>query len=149
MALPSLVPVSDLEIRLGLAPGTLTGADLARAEAALADVSAEVRLAAGSDLVAADGLTIVAPDAVLVVTRTAALRTYRNPDGYAGETVEGYSWQAPQGAVGVYLDADEVARVKAAIGAAGGVLGIGTIRTPSAYPTDASGTTDLASWGLL
>ena len=50
MALPQLAPVSALEIRLGLAAGTLDGADLARAGAALDDVSALVRAEAGSKL---------------------------------------------------------------------------------------------------
>lgn len=135
MALPPLATVADLSIRLGGA--SITGADYIRAVAALEDVSAMVRAAAGADMVAEDGFTITAPTVVVTIAIQAALRTYRNPEGYAGESVDGYSWQGVQGEpAGVYLSADEERRIRAAMRSASGALGLGSIRTPSAYPEE-------------
>ena len=136
MSPPSLAPVAALEKRLGLAVGSLSGSDLARAEEALADASALVRAEAGKDWVADDGVTITAPDVVVVVTRQAALRQYGNPEGHSGESIDGgtYSWQTT-GPTDVYLTDDEKTLVRrAAAGERGGFTG--TVRTPSAYGDD-------------
>jgi hypothetical protein len=147
VSLPPLAPVSALETRLGLGQGTLAGADLARAEAALGDVSALVRTEAGSPLVDPDGVTIAAPEAILAVTLAVALRVYLNPEGYQGESVEGYSWQAPQGAVGLILTDDETAAIRNAVAGstAGGYVSLGSVRTPSAYDSAAAAPFDI--WG--
>ncbi|GAA4981255.1 hypothetical protein [Actinopolymorpha pittospori] len=133
MALPSLAPVSALEVRLGVDVGSLAGADLARAEADLADASALVRNEAGCDWVAVDGVTITAPDPVVAVVVRAALRSYRNPDGYQGENLGGsYSYQYAQGETGVYLTADEIRVVQLAARGAG-TGGLTTVRVLPAY----------------
>lgn len=142
MALPPLAPVSALEIRLGLMPGTLADADLARAGAALDDVSALVRAEAGSPLVESDGITIDAPDAVVAITLSVSLRVYLNPDGLQGYSVEGYSEQRPQGGIGPVLTDDERAAIttamRTAAGGGAGYLTIGSVRTPSAYSAPAA-----------
>lgn len=131
--LPYLVPVSDLEKRLGVDVGSLVDADLVRAQTALEDVSALVREEAGKTWVDVDDVTITAPDGVLVVARTAALRQYRNPDGYVSENIGqgAYTWSTSQdGANGAYLTADEKRIVKRA--ANGGGSSVYTLRTPPA-----------------
>ena len=134
MSLPSLATVEALQVRLGGQP--LSGADLDRARAALDDVSALVRLEAGLDWVAADGVTITAPAAVVTVVLAAAQRGYRNPDGFQGETVGPYSYQYGQGETSAYLTPTERRIVKNAASAAGRG-GVYTIRTPSAYESPA------------
>lgn len=147
MALPPLVPVADLETLLGVAVGSLSGVDLARAEANLRDASSLIR-AEGKDWVDADGVTITAPEQVLTVARAAALRPYRNPDGFQGENVGDYGWQAAQGSVGVYLS-DEEKRIIHEAASGGRKNTIGTVRTPSAMFDPLEGVTDPAAWWLL
>lgn len=145
MALPSLAPVSALETRLGLAPGTLADADLARAEDDLADVSALIRAEAGTDWVADDGATIIAPDVVVTVAVRAAKRSYLNPEDLTQEGVGDYN--AARGQVGVYLTAEERRIVvRAAENPRGGVF-TGTVRTPSSYG-EPDRSTDRYFWGL-
>lgn len=150
MALPPLAPVSSLETRLGLAAATLSGVDLARAEAALGDASALIRAEAGKDWVGPDLVTITAPDAVVTVCLHAALRPYRNPDGFSGESVGDYSYQyaATGDPVDVYLS-DEEKRVvrRAALGTAGPGFS-GSIRVPSAYGDFRAVDPALYFWGL-
>ncbi|BCJ41670.1 hypothetical protein GCM10010168_53320 [Actinoplanes ianthinogenes] len=128
MSLPPLATVEALTVRLG--GEALAGADLARARAALDDVSALVRLEAGVDWVAADAATITAPAAVVAVVLAAALRGYRNPDGFQSESVGSYSYQYAQGSTSAYLSDAEIRIVKAA---ATGRARAYSIRTPPAY----------------
>ncbi|SCL33023.1 Phage protein Gp19/Gp15/Gp42 [Micromonospora nigra] len=132
MSLPPLAPVAELERRLGLAPGTLAGSDLVRAGVALEDASTLVRAEAGTDWLAEDGVTVTAPAVVLTVVLGAALRAYRNPDGYSGESVGEYSYQYAREATSGYLTSAEVAIVRRAAGKLAG-SGVYTVRTPSAY----------------
>lgn len=132
MALPPLAPVSALEQRLGVPVGSLAGLDLARAEANLNDASALVRAEAGFDWVADDGVTITAPDAVVTVTVRAAIRAYRNPDGYMSENLGGsYSYTFAQSEIGVYLLTEEKRVIVKAAADAKATLGYGTVRVPS------------------
>ena len=136
MSLPSLAPVSALEKRLGVPVGSLAGEDLTRAETDLADASALVRAEAGLDWVADDGVTITAPESAVTVVVRAALRSFNNPEGYAGESLGSgaYSYQYGQQAQqGVYLTAAEIRIVKQAARISGGLGGVFSVRTPSAY----------------
>jgi hypothetical protein len=135
VSLPPLAPVSAIEIRLGLEEGSLADLDLARAEAALVDVSSLVREIAGKDYVALDLVTITAPDPVVTVTVQAALRTYRNPDGFASESLGGgaYGYAYAPGLVGVYLSEDEVGIVRRSANGRRSTGGVYSLRTPSAY----------------
>lgn len=83
--LAALATVHELEARLGLDPSTLADADLARAQAALDDVSALVRYETNRDFVDGAGVPN-APAVVVRIVLGAALRNYRNPDG---EIVQG------------------------------------------------------------
>ncbi|GAB1641765.1 hypothetical protein [Krasilnikovia sp. MM14-A1259] len=139
MSLPPLATVEAMQVRLGGPP--LTGADLARATATLDDVSALVRLEAGVTWVAADGVTITAPAAVVAVVIAAALRGYRNPDGFSGETIGPYSYQYAQGATSSYLTPAEARVIRLAATGSTGRPSVYTVRTPSPYecvrpPTD-------------
>ncbi|RLK22637.1 hypothetical protein DER29_0475 [Micromonospora sp. M71_S20] len=137
MSLPPLAPVAELERRLGLAPGTLTGSDLVRAGVALEDASTLVRAEAGTDWVAEDGVTVTAPAVVATVVLAAALRAYRNPDGYQGESVGDYSYQYARESTSGYLTASEALIVRRAAGKTAG-MGVYTVRTPSAYEPPAA-----------
>jgi len=138
-----------MEARLGLDTGSMAGNDLVRAQNALADASALIR-AESSDLtwVAEDDTTITAPDDVIVVALQSALRVYRNPDGYTGESVGDYSYQFGQahGSVDVYLNAEEKALIHAAVDRVQGRGFTGSIGTPSAYASPAD--TLSFDWGL-
>jgi hypothetical protein len=145
----ALATVADLETRLGVAVGSLAGADLARALANIADASELVRDVAGMagrQWTAPAGVK-PAPLSVQVVVVVAAKRTYENPSGYAGESVGPYSWQADQTAIGPYLTDRERKTVELAAqraNAAGGTwTGTGSVRTPAAtFRT----TSDLSPW---
>ncbi len=107
-----LATVDQLTARLGY---TLTGADLAMAEAALADASAVVR---------AYGLPWSNPDTVPDVARSitlaAAERRVRSPEGYRMEMQGSYSYQLPASTpLGVDLTAGEVRLIRAACGISG------------------------------
>lgn len=132
MALPPLAPVAELERRLGLVPGSLSGSDLVRAGVALEDASTLVRAEAGRDWVAEDGTTVTAPAVVVTVVLGAALRAYRNPDGYSGESVGDYSYQYARESTSGYLTSAERTIVLRAAGKLPG-SGVYTLRTPSAY----------------
>lgn len=116
-ALPPLATVGELEVRLGLTPGTLADLDLARAEAALADASELVRAEGGIPWVDLSG-EATAPPAVVVVVLQSAKRAYLNPNGYATESVSAggasYSYSNNQQALTIYLTADELRTVQGA-----------------------------------
>lgn len=145
MSLPPLATVAELEKRLG--QGTLAGADLVRAGAALDDISALVRLEAGVDWVAEDGVTITAPPAVVTVVLKAAQRAFRNPDGFRGETIGPYSYQYAEGAASAYLTEEEIRIIRAAAGKIPGSR-VHTVRTPSAYAEPATATSTGLIWEL-
>ncbi len=100
--LPALATLAELEARLGLDDGTLTGADRARAQAALDDASALVREEAQQDFVAEDG-SLTVPDVVKRVVLGAALRSYRNPDAQIAEAAGPFSRTLKSAEVSVYL----------------------------------------------
>jgi hypothetical protein len=126
MSLPPLASVAALETRLGK---SLSGAALARAEAALGDASALVRGISGRDWVDTDGTTITAPAEAVLVTVTAALREVRNPEGFVSETLGDYNYRRPeQSNMGVYLTKDERRMVRYAAKKIAY-----TVRTPSAF----------------
>lgn len=137
MSLPALAPVAELERRLGLAAGALTGSDLTRAEVSLDDASALVRDEAGKTWVAEDGVTITAPAVVVTVVLAAALRAYRNPDGYQGESVGDYSYQYARESTSGYLTDREVQLIRRAAGF--GRTGVYTVSIRSPYE-DPNGT---------
>ena len=142
MATPSLAPVSALETRLGLAAGTLSGADLARAEADLADASALIRAEAGKTWVDADGVTITAPEVVVTVCVRAAKRSFQNPEDLIGENVGDYGTQRRE--TGVYLSDQEKEIVRKAAVSNGGSY---DVQTPSAYAVTGTDPA-LYFWGL-
>lgn len=108
MALPPLALVRDLEMRLGLAVGSLIGAELVRAEAVLADTSALVRSAAGKTWVDVQGVLAGVPDVAITVTLAAARRAWENPSGLASESIGAYSYtRGGDASGGVYLTEDE------------------------------------------
>lgn len=106
--LPALAPVTDLEARLGLDPDTLTGPNLGRARAALADASALVRMEARRTWVDAAGALTVVPDAVIRVVLGAAQRVYTNPDSVVQESAGPFARQLSAESTGVYLTKAEL-----------------------------------------
>lgn len=152
MALPALATVASMEVRLGLEVGTLTGADLARAEASLADASAFVR-SIGRTLWLDTSGEVTAPEDVAMVTTRAAIRDYRNPDGVNNEALGqgAYAYAYAPGQASIWLTEDEVKLVRQAAangGTPGAWTGTGSVYTPSAY-TPQEGETGLIypPWG--
>lgn len=128
-----LATIADLEVRLG---ATLSGKDLDRATANIADVSVLIRSTAGGIDWTLNADPVV-PEDVRVVAIQAALRAFRNPDGFAGENIGGaYSYTYGPGAQnGVYLTAEEAALVTLAaeLDGTGKPSGFtGSVRTPAA-----------------
>lgn len=132
MTLKALAEISALELRLGLETGSLQGADLARAQAALDDASALVRAEAGKDWLeqVEASWEVVAPAQVVTIVIKASLREYKNPDGFTSEQLGDYSYRTENNG-GVYLTEDERRIVRMAAGVGG--AGIWTVRTPSSY----------------
>lgn len=113
--LPALASLDALEARLGLDSGTLSGAEKARAQAALDDTSTLVREETRRDWIGTDpvdGSTITAPPSLIRVVLGAALRTYRNPDGAITETVGPFSRAFKSADAGAYLTAAELEIVR-------------------------------------
>lgn len=94
MSYPPIADATALGVRLGR---TLTGTDLARAEAILGDVSAMARKLSGDSgrWVDTDAEPDVAdaPDDVIAVVLAAARRLFLNPDGFASEQDGDYSYR--------------------------------------------------------
>jgi len=129
MSLPLPPPLSALESRLGLPPGTLLDEDKARAEDALDDATT-LALAEVSETKAA-AWELDAPKVVRLVVLKAARREFENPRGLEQESLGEHSVGLTDTS-GVYLTGREIAQIKrAATGRSGGF--VGTIRTPSAF----------------
>lgn len=116
--LPLLAELGALAERIGvdLDPDSPEGL---RATAALADASALVRSEGRRDWVDDhDELELFLPDVISSVTLQAALRAFRNPDGFAQTTVGdvSVSYGASGGQGGVYLTRDEKRQVRRAAG---------------------------------
>ena len=121
-------PLSALEVRLGLTPGTLDDVDADRAKAALAD--ATVLILAEVSPTKALRWSVDAPAVVHLVALKAARREYDNPQGLQSETLGEHTIGVSETS-GVYLTAREVAQiVRADTGRRVGF--IGSVRTPSA-----------------
>jgi hypothetical protein len=130
MANPLPPTVNLLERRLGLAEGSLTGEDLARAQDALDDATTLV-LAEVSETKAA-AWTLDAPKVALLVVLKAARREFENPRGMAQESLGEHSVSLTDSS-GVYLTGREIAQIKrAASGRANGGF-VGSVRIKSAY----------------
>lgn len=127
-----LATIAGLETRIGLEVGSLQGSDLARAQAALDDVSALVRAEAGQNWLseAHNTTTVTAPPQVVAVVIRAAIREFKNPDGFQTEQLGDYSYRT-ENTSGVYLTEDEKTIIRKAAGL--GSAGLWTVRTPSQY----------------
>lgn len=124
-------PLSALESRLGLLPGTLQDEDRARAEDALEDATTLVEAEIPTSLAAE--WEVDAPKVVRLVVLKAARREFENPRGLENESLGEHSAGFSETS-GVYLTGREIAQVRrAATGRSGGF--VGTVRTPSAYGT--------------
>lgn len=134
-----LALVSELERRLRVEVGSLTGTDLQAAEDALSDASVLVRAAARDAGLAEPWTAFTAPEEVRLVVVRVAKRQYENPSGYVSEAMGGgaYSYRLADDETSAYLTAAEAATISAAVaasGPAGASQGFtGSLRTPLAY----------------
>lgn len=134
----SLTLVSDLEVRLRLEVGSLDGADLAAAEAAIEDAS-ELAHAVARDAGLATAWTLeTVPKAVRVIVTRCARREFRNPDGFQSESMGSgaYSYAYASEETSAYLTDSEAATItaEAVAAAADTATGFtGSVRTPSGY----------------
>lgn len=124
-----LVDVEEVETRLARA---LTGAEAARAEARIVDVSGEVYNLVGEDAFHDSGGGLDVPDVVVAVVCDAVIRLVENPRGLTGETIGDYNWQANHARGGglLYLTAAERRTVRRAAGLAA----VGTIALQGDLP---------------
>jgi hypothetical protein len=121
MTMPLPPALGELERRLGIAPGTLTGDDKARAEAALDDATVLALAEAPASLAAS--WSAAAPGVVALVVLKAARREFDNPRGLASESLGEHSVGLSETS-GVYLTGREIAQVRrAATGRRGGFVG--------------------------
>lgn len=127
MTLPP--PVAALEVRLGLAEGTLQDEDKARAEAALEDATTLI-LAEVSETVGARW-EAAAPKVVALVALKAARREYENPQGINQETLGEHTVGISESS-GVFLTGRELAQIER-VATGKRALYVGSVRTPSAY----------------
>ncbi|GAA0627314.1 hypothetical protein HPO96_36965 [Kribbella sandramycini] len=139
MALPALSTVAAMEVRMGLEVGSLSGADLARAQTSLDDASTLIRTVAKRNWVDAGGSLDDVPDVVATICTRAAIRDYRNPDGVSNEALGqgAYSYTYAEGQSTIYLTEDEVDLIREAANAPdpenpNAWTGTGSIRTPAA-----------------
>lgn len=153
MPLPSLATVAAMEVRLGLAIGSIADLDLARAETSLADASALVRSVGGKLWVDELGELLDVPYDVEMITARAAVRDYRNIDQVSNEALGqgAYSYTYAEGMSTIYLTDDEVATIRRAALTdpedPDAWTGTGSVRTPSAYEKDAYGEDLPWYWG--
>jgi len=119
-----LATVAELERRLGVPEGSLSGEELARAEAALEDASALVRTAGRQSWTDATGEN-PAPEIVVIVTLRLAKRIYQNPEELRSAQLGDYSYQRAN-ADGL-LTAAELALVREAAGIVDSAF---SVRTP-------------------
>lgn len=101
--------LSELEIRLGFEPGTLEGADKARAQSALNDATALALEEAAEST--AERWRANAPAVVELVILKAARREYENPRGIRQETYGEHTVGGITESSGVYLTAHEVTQI--------------------------------------
>lgn len=117
----ALAAVADLEARLGVGEDSLADTELARAQAALDDVSAEVLHITGASWTDSD-----VPDVVVRVVLAAAKRIFLNPQDYSFEQAGDYSWRANTAGAGELLADSERARIMEAAG----LYAVGSTQTP-------------------
>jgi len=111
-----LTPLATVEQFAARLPGGIGVDDYDRAEAALQDASALVRLEAQTTWVdEAGALTIDLPDVVVAVTIAAARRAFVNPDGLASESIQDYSSTFPSASADIYLTRAERSAVRRAV----------------------------------
>ncbi|WP_018503077.1 hypothetical protein [Parafrankia discariae] len=119
MPLPPLVDLAAYLTRTGQVLADLDIAEQAQLTALLGDASALVRLEAGLDWVAGDGVTVTTPDVVVPVVVAMVRRSTDNPEGLTGETLGDHSWQMGNASADLYLTKAETKTVRRAAGRAG------------------------------
>lgn len=137
-----LATIEQLQVRLGR---TLSGTELALAQAALADASALVR---------SYGLPwpnpATAPDVAVSITLAAAERRVRNPEGYRMEMEGSYQYQLPASApTGVALTDAEI-RVLERLSGSGGLWSVEVQRpvmVDDTWYAPQQGSTEPIPWG--
>lgn len=140
-----LALVSELERRLRVEVGSLTGTDLLAAEDALDDASVLVR-AAGNPAWTIDTVPAVVRRVVLGCAR----RVYDNPDGNASENFAGaYSYSKKLDEISTYLtEAEELIVAKAAADELATPRFTGSLPVPSAYAVLDTSATDPWWWAV-
>ncbi|MEX5637408.1 hypothetical protein [Parafrankia sp. FMc2] len=134
MPLPPLVDLAAYLTRTGQALADLDAAEQAQLTALLGDASALVRLEAGLDWVAEDGVTVTTPDVVVPVVVAVVRRSASNPEGLTGETLGDHSWQMANASADLYLTKSERTTVRRAAGR----LGIGSVQMEGDLPVQPS-----------
>ncbi|EFC78731.1 hypothetical protein [Parafrankia sp. EUN1f] len=131
---PPLVDLVDYLTRTG---GVLDDLEVSEQQlllAALGDASALVRLEAGVDWIADDGVSVTTPAAVVPVVVAMVQRKLMNPSGLTGETLGDHSWQMANASPDLFLTRAELRTVRRAAGRSG----IGSIQMEGDLPVQPS-----------
>lgn len=128
-------PLSELEARLGVEAGSLTGVDKARAERVISDATA-LALAEVSDVTATGWSAdppegTGAPAVVVTVILKAARREFDNPENFSTESLADYAYSVS--ASGVYLTAREAAIIRRAATGRTSTGFVGSVRVRSSF----------------
>lgn len=116
MTLPAFASIDELANRI---PGGISDDDSARAQAALDDASALIRVEAGKTWVTDDELDADIPDIVVSVCCRAAQRSFTNPVGVVQDTAGPFSATYANASSDVYLTKNEKDLVKQVAGTSG------------------------------
>lgn len=115
--LPPLVPLEDVEARLGR---VFDLDEQERPLAVLADASALVRAEAGRTWVGEDtNVVIGVPDAIQAVVLRVAIRAIEHPEGFVSESGGDYTYTRRGVEDGVYLTDREERIIRRAVGKSG------------------------------
>lgn len=134
--LPSLADLEAFGVRMGQdflddqEPPAPTDPDGLRAQAALDDASALIRLTAGEDWVDEDGNLEAVPPAIETICLSVAQRGYTNPQGAVQATVGDASvtWRTGEGGA-IYLTNAELRAIRKVTGA----LGVSSFQTVTEF----------------
>lgn len=132
--LPSLVDLVDYLTRTGQVLDDLDVAEQQQLITTLGDASALIRLEAGVDWIADDGVSVTTPAAVVPIVVAMVQRKLMNPSGLTGETLGDHSWQMANASPDLYLTKAERTTVRRAAGR----LGAGSVQLEGDLPVQPS-----------
>lgn len=130
MTQPALASIEAFEVRLG----RTLGDDEDRAQAALEDASALIRLEANKTWVTGNTIDSDVPDVIVSICLRAARRAFENPSELSSEAIGNFqqAWRIGN----VYLTSDEITVIQHAVGGGSGMVSVSASTPWSFLQTD-------------